>query len=280
MTSNFGLMSGKRVLILGVGNDKSLAWAIAKILSEHGAEIILTYAGDIFKKRVEPLSKQINCNHIFNCDVSKPEDIEELYNKISSIWCSIDCIVHAIAFSDKDELNGRYIDVSLKNFLNSMHISCYSFTNIARVFEPLMKQKGGSLLTLTYYGAEKVVPHYNVMGLCKSALEASVKYLAVDMGGHGIRVNAISAGAIRTLASAGIGDFNYILEWNKYNSPLKRNTTCEDVAGAALYLLSDLGAGTTGEILHVDAGYNIVGMKAVDAPDIVVPKKEVISENA
>lgn len=264
------LMQGKKGLILGVANDKSIAWSIAELCAQNGAEIILTYPSDIFKKRVEPLAAKLSNISPLQCDVAIQGDIEKLFEEVKKKWDHVDFIVHAIGFSDKNELTGRYINTSLPNFLNSMHISCYSFTHIARIFEPLMIG-GGSLLTLTYYGAEKVMPHYNVMGVCKAALEASVKYLAVDMGPHNIRVNAISAGPIKTLAASGIGDFNYILDWNKNNSPLRRNVTQKDVAGAALFLLSDLGKGTTGENLHVDCGYHIVGMKAVDAPDIVKP---------
>lgn len=261
------LMEGKRGIILGVANEKSIAWAIAEICAQHGAEIILTYPSDIFKKRVEPLATKLG-GQSMQCDVSTEGAVEKLYENVKAHgWETIDFIVHAVAFSDKNELTGRYINTSLPNFLNSMHISCYSFTHVARVFEPLMVD-GGSLLTLTYYGAEKVMPHYNVMGICKAALEASIKYLAVDMGPNNIRVNGISAGPIKTLAASGIGDFNYILDWNKYNSPLRRNVTTKDVAGAALFLLSGLGSGTTGENVHVDCGYHTIGMKAVDAPDI------------
>jgi enoyl-[acyl-carrier protein] reductase I len=267
---NKNLLQGKRGIIFGVANDKSIAYSIAKECFENGAEIILTYLNDVFKKRVEPISKSLNVKAIFQCDASKPEDIENLYEEVSKIWDKIDFIVHAVAFSDKNELNGRYINTSLNNFLNSMHVSCYSLTNIARVFEPLMINKtcSSSIITLTYYGAEKVMPNYNVMGVCKAALEASVKYLASDMGQYGIRVNAISAGPIRTLASSGISDFNYILEWNKNNSPMKRNVTQDEVGKSALFLLSDLSSGVTGENIHVDCGYHIVGMKTVDAPDI------------
>jgi enoyl-[acyl-carrier protein] reductase I len=264
------LLSGKKGIIFGVANEKSIAYSIAKHAYENGAELAFTYLNDAFKKRVDPIAQKFSDSKVFECDVSKPGHIESLFQEISKIWDRVDFIVHAVAFSDKNELTGRYIDTSLENFLSSMHISCYSLTHIARVFEPLMKNDhcGASILTLTYYGAEKVMPHYNVMGVCKAALEASVKYLAVDMGGKGIRVNAISAGPIRTLASSGIGDFNYILDWNKNNSPLRRNVTQDEVGKAALLFLGDLGSGITGENLHVDCGYHVIGMKVVDAPDI------------
>lgn len=262
------IMKGKRGLIIGIANDKSLAWGIAKTLAMHGADIAVTYLSDIFKKRLDPLIESIGVNLVLQCDVSKSDSIDNMFMQLSKEWDSIDFLVHAVAFSDKNELKGRYIDTSLGNFLTSMHISCYSLTYLAKKVENMMSASGGSILTLSYYGAQKVMPHYNVMGVCKAALEASVKYLAVDLGSKNIRVNAISAGPVRTLASAGIGDFHYILTWNKYNAPLRRNTTIEDVGGAALYLLSDLGKGTTGETLYVDSGYHAVGMKAIDAPDI------------
>ncbi len=275
MNINYGkdLMVGKRGLILGLANEQSIAWAIAESLAEQGAELCCTYPNDTMKKRVVPLTAKLNERFpTFQCDVSKDGEIENLYNEmISAGWDKLDFIVHAVAFSDKNELTGRYITTSKDNFLNSMNISCYSLTAISRIFEPMMVKNGsGSIITLTYYGAEKVMPHYNVMGICKAALEASVKYLAVDMGPNNIRVNGISAGPIRTLSSAGIGDFRYILDWNKNNAPMRRNVTQSEVAGATLYLLSDMGSGTTGEILHVDCGYNVIGMKAVDAPDINV----------
>ena len=263
------LMAGKRGLIMGVANNMSLGWGIARALSEHGAELAFTYQGDALKKRVEPLANSVGSSLVIPCDVSEEGGIENAFKILQKNWDSLDFIVHAIGFSDKDELKGKYVNVSRKNFLNSMDISCYSFTEAARYAAPMMRE-GGSLLTLTYYGAEKVMPHYNVMGLVKAALEASVRYLAVDLGSDNIRVNAISAGPVKTLASSGIGDFRYILKWNQYNSPLKRNTSLEDVGGAALYLLSELGSGTTGEILHVDSGYHTVGMKSVDAPDIAL----------
>lgn len=269
MNLNYGenLMKGKRGLILGLANEQSIAWAIAELLTQHGAEIAFTYVNDMIKKRVVPLAARLNESFpTFQCDVSKSEEIESLYNQlIEKGWDKLDFIVHAVAFSDKNELTGRYINTSKDNFSNSMNISCYSLTEISRVFEPMMVKNGsGSIITLTYYGAEKVMPHYNVMGICKAALEASIKYLAVDMGPNNIRVNGISAGPIRTLSASGIGDFRYILDWNKNNAPMRRNVTQMEVAGAALYLLSDLGSGTTGEILHVDCGYNVIGMKAVD----------------
>lgn len=263
------LMKGKRGLIMGVANDRSIAWGIAKTLAEHGAELAFTFQGEALKKRVEPLSASLGSSIVIPCDVSAENGIEEAFLDLKKHWDSIDFVVHAIGFSDKEELKGKYINTSRKNFLNSMDISCYSFTEVARHAASMMTT-GGSLLTLSYYGAEKVMPHYNVMGLAKAALEASVRYLAVDLGGDNIRVNAISAGPIKTLAASGIGDFRYILKWNQYNAPLKRNTSLEDVGGSALYLLSDLSSGVTGEVLHVDSGYHIVGMKAVDAPDITV----------
>lgn len=263
------LMEGKRGLIMGVANDRSIAWGIAKKLAEHGAELAFTFQGEALKKRVDPLAASIGSSLVIPCDVSAENGVADAFSELKKHWDSIDFVVHAIGFSDKDELKGKYIQTSRKNFLNSMDISCYSFTEVARHGAQMMT-KGGSLLTLSYYGAEKVMPHYNVMGLAKAALEASVRYLAVDLGGDNIRVNGISAGPIKTLAASGIGDFRYILKWNQYNSPLKRNTTLEDVGGSALYLLSDLSSGVTGEILHVDSGYHVVGMKAVDAPDINV----------
>ncbi len=263
------IMAGKRGLIMGVANHHSIAWGIAQALADHGAELAFTYQGDALKKRLEPLAESVNSFLLIPCDVSEEGAIPEAFNTLKKSWNSLDFVVHAIGFSDKDELKGKYANTSRKNFLNSMDVSCYSFTEVAREASHLMKN-GGSLLTLTYYGAERVMPHYNVMGLVKAALEASVRYLAVDFGGENIRVNAISAGPIKTLAASGIGDFRYILKWNQYNSPLKRNTTLEDVGKSALYLLSDLSDGVTGEVLHVDSGYHVVGMKSVDAPDITV----------
>ncbi len=274
MSTAYQLMNGKKGLIMGVANERSLAWGIAKALGNHGASVAFTYQGEALKKRVEPLANSINSEFIVECDVTNSESLDNVFHQINNKWGELDFLVHAIGFSDKSQLKGRYIDhITRENFLNTMDISCFSFTEICRYAEPLMS-KGGSCLTLTYYGAEKVMPHYNVMGIAKAALESSVKYLAMDMGKNNIRVNAISAGPIKTLASSGIGDFRYILKWNEYNSALKRNTTIDDVGGAALYLLSDLGKGTSGEIHHVDCGYHIVGMKAADAPDIAVVLEE------
>ena len=262
-----GLMRGKRGLIMGVANNRSIAWGIAKACADAGAELAFTYQGEALKKRVEPLAEELGGIVAGHCDVTDAASMDAVFAEIEKQWGGLDFLVHAIAFSDKDELTGRYVDTTEDNFTKSLLISCYSFTAIAQRAEKLMTN-GGSLLTLTYYGAEKVMPHYNVMGVAKAALEASVRYLAVDLGGGGIRVNAISAGPIKTLAASGIGDFRYILKWNEYNSPLKRTVTIEEVGGSALYLLSDLGRGVTGEVHHVDSGYHVVGMKAVDAPDI------------
>mgnify|MGYP000753214052 FL=1 len=263
------LMQGKRGLIMGLANDKSIAWGIAKACAEAGAEMCFSYQGDALKKRVEPLAAQVGSDFVVGCDVADASSIDTLFEEIKQRWSKLDFIVHAIGFSDKSELRGRYVDTSLNNFRMTMDISVYSFTAVAQRAEKLMTE-GGSMLTLTYYGAEQVMPHYNVMGVAKAALEASVMYLAEDLGKDNIRVNAISAGPIKTLAASGIGDFRYIMKWNELNSPLRRNVTTEDVGKSALYLLSDLGSGVTGETLHVDAGYHIVGMKAVDAPDIDV----------
>lgn len=263
------LMAGKRGLIMGVANNLSIGWGIAQVLADYGAELAFTYQGEAIKKRVEPLAASLGSSIIIPCDVSAENGVEDAFDVLKKHWDSLDFVVHAIGFSDKEELKGKYVNTSRKNFLNSMDVSCYSFTEVARHAAPMMIH-GGSLLTLTYYGAEKVMPHYNVMGLVKSALEASVRYLAVDLGQDKIRVNAISAGPIKTLAASGIGDFRYILKWNQYNSPLRRNTSPEEVGKSALYLLSDLSSGVTGEILHVDSGYHVVGMKCVDAPDITV----------
>jgi enoyl-[acyl-carrier protein] reductase I len=262
-----GLMAGKRGLIMGLANDKSLAWGISKKLAEAGAELAFSYQGEALQKRVGPLAAQVGSDFLIECDVADMADLDRLFEQLKARWETIDFVVHAIGFSDKNELRGKYVDTSLDNFLMSMNISAYSFTAVARRAREMMPN-GGSLVTLTYYGAEKVIPHYNVMGIAKAALETSVKYLAMDLGPENIRVNAISAGPIKTLAASGIGDFRYILKWNEYNSPLRRNVTIEDVGGAGLYLLSDLASGVTGEIHHVDAGYNVVGMKAEDAPDI------------
>ncbi|QPM89835.1 enoyl-ACP reductase FabI [Pseudooceanicola algae] len=261
------LMAGKRGLIMGLANDKSIAWGIAKALADAGAELAFTYMGDQFKKRVVPLADQLGVTKLYDCDVSDEASIDAAFDSLKADWGQIDFIVHAIGFSDKSELRGRYVDTSRGNFAMTMDVSVYSFTAVAQRAEKMMPA-GGSMLTLTYYGAEQVMPHYNVMGVAKAALEASVKYMAEDLGKDGIRVNAISAGPIKTLAASGIGDFRYILKWNELNSPLRRNVTIEDVGKSALYLLSDLGSGVTGENLHVDSGYHIVGMKAVDAPDI------------
>jgi enoyl-[acyl-carrier protein] reductase I len=262
-----GLMEGKRGLIMGLANDKSIAWGIARACAEAGAELAFSYQGEQMKKRVLPLAEQLGSNFVVPCDVSEEESIDALFAKLEEEWGTIDFIVHAIGFSDKSQLRGRYADTTRDNFTMTMDISVYSFTAVARRAAALMPN-GGSMVTLTYYGAEQVMPHYNVMGVAKAALEASVRYLAEDFGKDGIRVNAISAGPIRTLAASGIGDFRYILKWNELNSPLRRNVTTDDVGKSALYLLSDLGSGVTGETHHVDAGYHVVGMKAVDAPDI------------
>ncbi len=261
------LMEGKRGLIMGLANDKSLAWGIAKALSAHGAELAFSYQGAAMEKRVLPLAEQLGVPHLVDCDVSDGANLDRAFAGIATTWPTIDFLVHAIGFSDKSELRGKYVDTSLENFLLTLNVSAYSFVAVARRARAMMPD-GGSLLTLSYYGAEKVVPHYNVMGVAKAALETSVKYLAMDLGPENIRVNAISAGPIQTLAARGIGDFNYILKWNQLNSPLRRNVTIEDVGGAGLYLLSDLASGVTGEIHHVDAGYNVIGMKPEDAPDI------------
>ena len=260
-------MAGKRGLIMGLANDKSIAWGIAKACADAGAELAFSYQGDALLKRVGPLAAQLGSDMVIPCDVSDEASIDALFAEIEKAWGKIDFVVHAIGFSDKNELRGRYVDTTRGNFAMSMDISVYSFTAIVQRAEKIMSP-GGSCLTLTYYGAEKVMPHYNVMGVAKAALEASVKYLAEDLGKDGIRVNAISAGPIKTLAASGIGDFRYIMKWNEYNSPLRRNVTTDDVGKSALYLLSDLGSGVTGENLHVDAGYHVVGMKAVDAPDM------------
>ena len=264
-----GYMAGKRGLIMGLANDRSLAWGIAKKLKEEGAELAFSYQGDALEKRVRPLAAELGSDFLIDCDVANMDDLDNAFATLAARWPTIDFVVHAIGFSDKNELRGRYCDTSLDNFLMTMNISVYSFTAVATRAAAMMPN-GGSLLTLSYYGAEKVVPHYNVMGVAKSALETSVKYLAVDLGHDNIRVNAISAGPIKTLAASGIGDFRYIMKWNELNSPLKRNTTIEDVGGAGLYLLSDLSAGVTGETHHVDCGYHVVGMKAEDAPAIAL----------
>jgi enoyl-[acyl-carrier protein] reductase I len=265
-------MSGKRGLIMGVANNRSIAWGIAKSVAAHGGEIAFTYQGEALKKRVEPLAAEIGSGIVLPCDVTDSASVDAVFDTLKRKWGALDFVVHAIAYSDKAELDGRYVDTSQDNFSKTMLISCYSLTAIAQRAEKLMTQ-GGSILTLTYYGAEKVMPHYNVMGVAKAALEASVRYLAADLGKKSIRVNAISAGPIKTLAASGISDFRYILKWNEYNSPMRRTVSIEDVGGAGLYLLSDLSLGVTGEIHHVDAGYHVVGMKAEDAPDISVALK-------
>ncbi|HKJ73575.1 MAG TPA: enoyl-ACP reductase FabI [Alphaproteobacteria bacterium] len=265
------LMQGKRGLIMGVANNRSLAWGIAQAVRAHGADLCFTYQGEALEKRVRPLAGSLGLDFVLPCDVTDDASMDSVFSAIQERWGGLDFLVHAIGYSDKEELKGRYIETSQENFEMAMNISCYSFTALAKRAEPLMKS-GGSLLTLTYYGAEKVTPHYNVMGLCKAALEASVKYLANDLGPENIRVNAISAGPIKTLAASGIGDFRYILKWNELNAPLKRNVTIEDVGNSALYLLSDLASGVTGEVLHVDAGYHTIGMKREDAPDIALAK--------
>ncbi len=264
-----GYMTGKRGLIMGLANDRSLAWGIAKKLKEEGAELAFSYQGEALEKRVRPLAEELGSDFLIDCDVADMAALDTAFATLAARWPTIDFVVHAIGFSDKTELRGRYCDTSLDNFLMTMNISVYSFTAVAQRAAAMMPN-GGALLTLTYYGAEKVVPHYNVMGVAKSALETSVKYLAVDLGRDNIRVNAISAGPIKTLAASGIGDFRYIMKWNELNAPLKRNTTIEDVGGAGLYFLSDLSAGVTGETHHVDCGYHVVGMKAEDAPDIAL----------
>ena len=261
------LLSGKRGLVMGVANERSLAWGIARAAAAHGGELAFTYQGEALAKRVGPLAESVGSALVLPCDVTDDDSMAAVFDTVGERWGGLDFLVHAIAFSDKDELKGRYVDTTAENFARTLQISCYSFTALCRRAVPLMGD-GGSLLTLSYAGAERVVPHYNVMGVAKAALEASVRYLAADLGGQGIRVNAISAGPIKTLASSGIGDFRYILKWNQYNAPLKRNVTIDEIGGAALYLLSDLGRSVTGEIHHVDSGYHVVGMKAVDAPDI------------
>jgi enoyl-[acyl-carrier protein] reductase I len=261
------LMAGKRGLIMGLANDKSIAWGIAKACADAGAELAFSYQGDALKKRVGPLAEKLGSDFVEPCDVGDAASMDALFEAIEKRWGKLDFVVHAIGFSDKNELRGRYVDTSRDNFALTMDISVYSFTAIMQRAEKLMAD-GGSAVTLTYYGAERIMPHYNVMGVAKAALEASVRYLAEDLGKDNIRVNAISAGPIKTLAASGIGDFRYIMKWNEYNSPLRRNVTIDDVGKSALYLLSDLGSGVTGETHHVDAGYHVVGMKAVDAPDM------------
>ena len=264
-----GVMAGKRGLIMGVANDRSIGWGIAAKLAEQGADLAFTFQGEALQKRVVPLAASVGSDLVLPCDVTDEASVDAVFDRLKSEWGTLDFVLHAIAYSDKEELKGGYVDTSRDNFRRTMDISVYSFTEITRKATAMMND-GGALLTLTYYGAERVMPHYNVMGVAKAALEASVRYLAVDLGGRNIRVNGLSAGPMKTLAASGIGDFRYILKWNEYNSPLKRNVTLEDVGGAGLYLLSDLASGVTGETHHVDCGYHVVGMKAVDAPDISV----------
>jgi enoyl-[acyl-carrier protein] reductase I len=269
MTEHKPLMAGKRGLIMGVANERSIAWGIAKATADAGAELAFTFQGEALGKRVRPLAQSVNSDFVLECDVTNEASLDAVFAGIAEKWDRLDFVVHAIGATDPNALRGRYVDTERANFLRTLDISCFSFTDLARRAAPLMTN-GGSMVTLTYYGAERVMPNYNVMGVAKAALEASVRYLAVDLGGQNIRVNAISAGPIKTLAANGISDFRYILKWNQYNSPLKRNVTTEDVGNAGLYLLSDLGAGVTGEVHHVDCGYHVVGMKAIDAPDISV----------
>lgn len=263
------LMAGKRGLIMGVANNRSIAWGIAKACADQGAEIAFTYQGEALQKRVTPLAQSVGSTMVLPCDVTDAASMDAVFAEIEAKWGKLDFFVHAIAYSNKDELTGRYVDTSLNNFTASMAISCYSFVALCQRAEKLMSD-GGSIVTLTYYGSEKVIPHYNVMGVAKAALEASVRYLAVDLGRNNIRVNAVSAGPIKTLAASGIGDFRYILKWNELNAPLKRTVRIEEVGNSALYLLSDLGSGVTGEVHHVDAGYHVIGMKAEDAPDMSI----------
>jgi enoyl-[acyl-carrier protein] reductase I len=264
MSTSSQLMAGKRGLVMGVANDRSIAWGIASTLAAHGAELAFTYQGDALAKRVKPLAESVKSPIVVPCDVTDEASLDATFKAIEDQWGKLDFLVHAIAFSDKNELDGMYLNTSRANFARTMDISCYSFTACCQRAVPLMKD-GGSMITLSYYGAERVMPHYNVMGVAKAALEASVRYLATDLGPQNIRVNAISAGPIKTLAASGIGDFRYILKWNEYNAPLRRNVTISEVGGSALYLLSDLGSGVTGEVHHVDAGYHTVGMVAVDS---------------
>jgi|TARA_B110000263_G_scaffold247908_1_gene261696 enoyl-[acyl-carrier protein] reductase I len=272
------MMNGKKGLIMGVANDRSIAWGIAKKLASEGAEVAFTYQGETLKKRVEPLANSINSSILLPCEVTDSKSMEDAFQTLKEKWGNIDFLVHGIGFSNKDELRGKYYNTSSENFNQTMHISCYSFTEACRLAEPIMN-KGGSILTLTYYGSEQVMPHYNVMGVAKAALEASVRYLAVDLGEKKIRVNAISAGPIKTLAASGIGDFRFILRWNELNAPLKRNVNQDDVGNSALYLLSDLGSAVTGEIQHVDCGYHTVGMVAVDEAEKVSELLNEFSKN-
>ena len=272
MADGGNLMAGKRGVVFGVANNRSIAWGITKAIAEQGGKVALTFQGEALKKRVGPLAEQIGSKLVLPCDVTDTASVDTVFDTLKAEWGSIDFLVHAIAFSDKDELDGRYVDTTEENFVKTLLISCYSFTALAKRAEALMPN-GGSLLTLSYYGAEKVMPHYNVMGVAKAGLEASVRYLAADLGKNNIRVNAISAGPIKTLAASGISDFRYILKWNEYNSPLRRTVSIEEVGDGGLYLLSDLGRAVTGELLHIDAGYHVVGMKNEDAPDISVVKE-------
>ncbi len=269
MTAPTPLMAGKKGLVMGVANDRSIAWGISQAVRAQGAELAFTYQGEALEKRVRPLAAEAGSDLVMPCDVADEASIDQVFDTLKERWGKLDFVIHAIGYSDKDQLRGRYADTTLDNFQKTMQISVFSFTSVARRAADLMTD-GGSLLTLTYYGAERVMPHYNVMGVAKAALEASVRYLAVDLGGQNIRVNALSAGPMKTLAASGIGDFRYMLKWNEYNAPLKRNVTLQDVGGAGLYLLSDLSSGVSGECHHVDCGYHVVGMKAVDAPDITV----------
>jgi enoyl-[acyl-carrier protein] reductase I len=273
MADAMPLMHGKKGLIMGVANDRSIAWGIARAVAAQGADLAFTYQGEALERRVRPLAEQAGSTFVVPCDVTDAASMDAAFGSVADTWGRLDFVVHAIAFSNKDELKGKYLETSRDNFSRTMLISCYSFTDVCKRAAPLMAD-GGSLLTLTYFGAERVVPHYNVMGVAKAALEASVRYLAVDLGDRRIRVNAISAGPIKTLAASGIGDMRYILKWNAYNAPLRRNVTIDDVGGAGLYLLSDLSSGVTGEIHHVDSGYHVVGMKAVDAPDIIAERTD------
>jgi enoyl-[acyl-carrier protein] reductase I len=264
MNQSHGLMAGKRGLVMGVANDRSIAWGIAKAVAAQGAELAFTYQGEALEKRVRPLAEQLGAAKVISADVTNPASLDAAFATLAKDWGRLDFVVHAIAYSDKDQLKGQYVDTTRENFLNTMDISCFSFTDVCRRALPLMKE-GGSLLTLTYIGAERVTPHYNVMGVAKAALEASVRYLAADLGPKNVRVNAISAGPIKTLAASGIGDFRYILKWNELNAPMRRTVTIDEVGNSGLYLLSDLGAGVTGETLHVDNGYHVVGMMATES---------------
>lgn len=269
------ILQGKKGLIMGVANSRSIAWGIAEEARKHGADLAFTYQGEALKKRVEPLAQSVNSDIVLECDVTNQDSIDSVFKALEEKWGKLDFIVHAIAFSDKDELRGRFVDTTAANFANTMNISAYSLVAVAKAGEELLKKSGnGSIISLSYYGAEKVIPHYNVMGVAKAALESSTQYLAMDLGKDNIRVNCISAGPVKTLAAAGIGDFKLIFKWNEYNSPLRRNIDLKDVGGTGVYLLSDLASGVTGEVLHVDAGYHVVGMKAPDAPDISIVKDD------